>query len=208
VITIFEEILDFWFGDSLDSLDAIAGRKGLWFVQSDAFDRSIEVRFGSLPDRALRGEFDGWSREPRPALALVLVLDQFPRNLYRGNPRSFESDSKACEIALIAIKAGFDRKLHPLEASFLYLPLEHSEELHRQDRSVMLFENLVSRAPADLRPMFDQFVAYAIRHREVIRQFGRFPHRNAILGRRSTREELAYLQSGGERFGGAHAGKG
>jgi uncharacterized protein (DUF924 family) len=208
VTTISEEILDFWFGDSLDSLEAVAARRGSWFVQSDAFDRSIEVRFGSLPDRALRGEFDGWSREPRPALALVLVLDQFPRNLYRGSPRSFGSDAKACETALLAIKAGFDQKLHPLEASFLYLPLEHSEDLHLQDRSVELFEKLVSRAPDDLRPMFDQIVAYAVRHREVIRQFGRFPHRNTILGRRSTREELAYLRSGGETFGGAHAGKG
>jgi uncharacterized protein (DUF924 family) len=203
-----EEILSFWFGDSLDSLGAIAVRKESWFVQSDAFDRSIETLFGSLPDRALRGEFDGWSREPRPALALVLVLDQFPRNLYRGSPRSFESDSKACEIALFAIEAGFDQKLHPLEASFLYLSLEHSEDLLLQNRSVKLFEKLASRAPVELRPMFDQFVAYAIRHREVIRHFGRFPHRNAVLRRRSTPEELAYLESGGETFGAAHAGKG
>jgi uncharacterized protein (DUF924 family) len=207
VSTISEEILNFWFGDSLDSLDAIAARKELWFVQRDAFDRSIETRFGSLPDRALRGEFDGWSRQPRSALALVLVLDQFPRNLYRGNPRSFESDSKACEIALFAIGAGFDQNLHPLEASFLYLPLEHSEDLLLQDRSVELFGKLVSRVPVDLRPMFDQFSAYAIRHREVIREFGRFPHRNAVLRRRSTREELTYLESGGETFGDAHAGK-
>jgi uncharacterized protein (DUF924 family) len=208
VSTISEEILNFWFGDSLDSLDAIAARKVSWFVQSDAFDRTIATRFGSLPERALRGEFDGWSREPRPALALVLVLDQFPRNLYRGDPRSFESDSKACEIALLAIEAGFDQKLHPLEASFLYLPLEHSEDLLLQDRSVELFEQLVSRAPVDLRAMSEEFFAYAVRHREVIRQFARFPHRNAVLGRCSTREEVAYLESGGETFGEAHTGKG
>jgi len=208
VSTISEEILNFWFGDSLDSLDAIAARKVSWFVQSDAFDRTIATRFGSLPERALRGEFDGWSREPRPALALVLVLDQLPRNLYRGNARSFEFDSKACEIALLAIEADFDQKLHPLEASFLYLPLEHSEDLLLQDRSVELFESLVSRAPVDLRPMFEQFSVYAIRHREVIRRFGRFPHRNAVLRRRSTREELAYLESGGETFGNAQSEKG
>jgi len=208
VSTLSEDILDFWFGDSLDSLDAIAARRESWFVQSDVFDRAIETRFGSLPDRALRGEFDGWGREPRPALALVLVLDQFPRNLYRGDPRSFECDSKACEITLVAIEAGFDQKLHSLEASFLYLPLEHSEDLLLQDRSVELFEQLVSRAPVDLRPMFEGFFAYAARHREVIRQFGRFPHRNPVLGRRSTREELAYLESGGETFGVAHAGNG
>ena len=203
---IYEDILNFWFGDSLDSLDTVASRKELWFVRSDAFDRSIEARFGSLPDRALRGEFDGWSREARAALALVLVLDQFPRNLYRGSARSFEFDSKACEMALRAIEAGVDQKLHPLEASFLYLPLEHSEDLLLQDRSVELFEELVSRAPADLRPMFGEFVAYAARHREVIRQFGRFPHRNAVLRRGSTREEVVYLEAGGETFGDADAG--
>ena len=204
----YEEILHFWFGDSLDSLDSVALRRELWFVRSDAFDRSIEAHFGTLPDRALRGEFDGWSGEARPALALVLVLDQFPRNLYRGSPRSFEFDWKACEIALRAIEAGLDQKLHPLEASFLYLPLEHSEDLLLQERSVDLYEELVSRAPPDLRPMFEESVAYAARHRAVIRKFGRFPHRNAVLRRRSTGEEVAYLESGGETFGGADAGKG
>ena len=185
----------------------MATRRALWFAQSDAFDRSIESRFSSLPHRAFRGEFDGWSQEARPALALVLILDQFPRNLYRGSPCAFESDSKAREIALFAIEAGFDHVLHPVEASFLYLPLEHSEDLLVQDRSVELFEKLVSRAPVDLRPMFYQSLAYAIRHREVIRRFGRFPHRNAVLQRRSTPAELAYLESGGETFGGARAGK-
>jgi len=207
VSAVSEEVLHFWFGDSLDSLDAMATRRELWFAQRDAFDRSIEARFGSLPHRAFRGEFDGWSQEARPALALVLILDQFPRNLYRGSPRAFESDSKACEIAVFVVEAGLDRELHPVEASFLYLPLEHSEDLVVQDRSVELFEKLVSRAPVDLQPMFDQFLAYAIRHREVIRQFGRFPHRNAVLQRHSTPEEVAYLESGGETFGGAHAGK-
>jgi uncharacterized protein (DUF924 family) len=208
VNTASEEILQFWFGDSLDSLAAVDARKESWFVQSDAFDRSIEARFGHLPGRALRGEFDEWSRDPRPALALVLVLDQFPRNLYRARARSFECDPKARGIALCAIDAGFDQKLHPIEASFLYLPLEHSEDLVLQDRSVELFRSLIPRAPLGLRTMFDQFLAYARRHREVIRQFERFPHRNAVLGRRSTPEELAYLESGGETFGGAPPEKG
>ena len=196
-----EEILDFWFGVSLDSPDAIAARGEYWFVQRDDFDRSIEARFGSLPDRALRGEFDTWSREPRASVALVLVLDQFPRNLHRGRARSFEFDPKALGVALSAIDAGFDRELHPIEASFLYLPLEHCEDLLLQDRSVELFGSLIPRAPLDLRPIFERFLAYAHRHREVIRRFGRFPHRNAVLGLRSTQEEVAYLESGGETFG-------
>jgi len=136
---------------------------------------------------------------------LVLILDQFPRNLYRGSRRSYEFDSKACEIALRSIEAGFDQRLHPLEASFLYLPLEHSEDLLLQERSVQLFQKLIPRAPVALRPTFERFTEFAIRHREVIRRFGRFPHRNAVLGRRSSREELAYLESGGETFGTADA---
>ncbi len=107
----------------------------------------------------------------------------------------FEFDSNAREIAVFAVEARFDQKLRALEASFLYLPFEHAEDLALQDRSVALFEKLVSRAPVDLRPMFDQFLAYAIRHREVIRQFGRFPHRNAVLGRASTAAEIEYLSS-------------
>ena len=112
------------------------------------------------------------------------------------------------ERRLRAIEAGIGQKLHPLEASFLYLPLEHSEDLLLRDRSVELFEELVSRAPADLRPMFVEFAAYAARHREVILQFGRFPHQNAVLRRRSTREEVAYLESCGETFGAADARNG
>jgi uncharacterized protein (DUF924 family) len=204
---IFEEVLAFWFGDSLDSPDAVDARSELWFAQNNSFDRSIRDRFGSLPDRALAGEFEHWRREPRPALALVLVLDQFPRNLYRGSPRSYEFDSKACEIALASIEAGFDQSLHPLEASFLYLPLEHSENLLLQERSVQLFEKLIPRAPVELRASFEQSAEFAVRHREVIRRFGRFPHRNAVLGRRSSQEELAYLESGGETFGTADAEK-
>ena len=123
-------------------------------------------------------------------------------------PRSFEFDPRAREVALSAIEAGFDQKLHPLEASFLYLPLEHAEDLLLQERSVELFEQLTFRAPAEMRPMFDQFSTYAVRHREVIRQFGRFPHRNGVLGRRSTPEELAYLGSGGETFGAVDRGSG
>lgn len=122
---------------------------------------------------------------------MVLVLDQFPRNLHRGRARSFECDPKAFEIALFAIDAGFDQKLHPIEASFLFLPFEHSEDSLLQDRSVELFGGLIPRAPFDLRPICEQFLDYARRHREVIRQFGRFPHQNGILGRQSTPEELA-----------------
>jgi uncharacterized protein (DUF924 family) len=136
-------------------------------------------------------------------LALVLVLDQFPRNLYRGNAQSFAYDSLAKEVAVAALGSRYDSELAPLEATFLYLPLEHCEEMEAQERCVSLFGKLVDRAPVDQRSQLESALSYAIRHREVIRRFGRFPHRNGILGRPSTAEELSYLASGGDTFGGA-----
>jgi uncharacterized protein (DUF924 family) len=196
-----EEILGFWFADALRTPDAAAARQSIWFGSHGQFDQEIYARFGSLPDRALTGEFDAWVYSPRPALALVIVLDQFPRNLFRGSARSFAFDIRAQEVALAAIGSGFDRHLDPLEASFLYLPCEHSESLQQQERSVVLFERLVARGPIGLVPLFEQFAEYARRHRDLIARFGRFPHRNAILGRTSTPEESEYLEAGGETFG-------
>jgi uncharacterized protein (DUF924 family) len=196
-----EQILSFWFSDSLDSPEAAKTQGKFWFGRSDALDEDIRKRFGDLPERAARGEFETWRREPRSALALVILLDQFPRNLFRDSARAFEFDAKAQEITLSAIAAGFHQKLHPLEAVFLCLPLEHAEDLELQNRSVGLFEKLCERAPAAMKTQFEEFADYARRHREVIRRFGRFPHRNAVLGRKSTSEESDYLASGGERFG-------
>lgn len=197
-----EMILDFWFADAVASAEALNRRAKLWFRPTEAFDREIQRNFGALPERALRGELDAWLEEARSALALILVLDQFPRNLFRSTAQAFSFDGKACTAALAALEAGFDRELDPLEASFLYLPLEHAEDLPLQNRAVELFERLAGRALPQLRPRFEAFAAYARRHREVIRRFGRFPHRNTTLGRPSTAEELSYLESGGDTFGG------
>lgn len=195
-----ESVLAFWFGDGLESAEALAERAGVWFAGDPSFDESIRERFESLPERALRGELDAWSRAPRSCLALVLVLDQFPRNLHRGTARSFACDPRAYGVALEALERGFDRELAPLEASFLYLPLEHAEDAEAQERCVSLFRELLERAPPELAPRFDAFLSYALRHQEVIRRFGRFPHRNAILDRPSTSEERAYLEAGGDTF--------
>jgi uncharacterized protein (DUF924 family) len=197
-----QSVLEFWFGDQPDSPEAIAARIALWFGADPAFDERIRELFDGLPSRAQRGDFDSWRQEARTSLALVLVFDQFPRNLYRGSAQSFAYDSLAREVAVAAIASRFDAELAPLEAMFFYLPLEHSEDMHSQERCVSLVRRLVERAPVDQRPQFESFLSYAIRHREVVRRFGRFPHRNAILGRRSTREELSYLESGGETFDG------
>jgi uncharacterized protein (DUF924 family) len=183
------EVLEFWFGDALASPEQLGPRSELWFRQDDEFDRQIQQRFGSLPERAARGELDGWRGEAFSALALVLVLDQFPRNLYRRSARAFEFDPLAREVALESIAGGFDEALHPLQASFFYLPLEHAEDIDLQERSVQLFGQLAARAPAALRVRFEQSTHYARRHRDV------------ILDRQPTSEEIAYLESGGDTFG-------
>jgi uncharacterized protein (DUF924 family) len=197
-----EEILAFWFGDDIESAQAVGQRAALWFAGDAAFDEQIGERFGDLPEIARAGGLESWEADARSCLALVLVTDQFPRNLYRGSGRSFEFDPLASRIACAALDRGFDRELHPVEASFLYLPLEHAEDEGLQARCVDLFRSLLDHAPDTLRPQFERFLDYAIRHREVIDRFGRFPHRNELLGRASTAEEIAYLGSGGDVFGG------
>ncbi len=172
----------------------------MWFGGGPDIDRAIGERFRALPPKALRGEFEAWRERPRPALALILVLDQFPRNLYRGTAESFAYDRHALEVAVEAIDNGFDRRLEPVEAAFLYMPFEHSEDLQMQQRSLALFRGLVERAPQAQRDLMKNFESYALRHHRIIERFGRFPHRNAILGRPTTDEERQYLESGGDTF--------
>jgi uncharacterized protein (DUF924 family) len=200
VIATPESVLEFWFGNDLESPEAVAARCRLWFAGEPSFDQLVRERFDGLPESAQRGALDSWQHEPRSGLAFVLVLDQFPRNLYRGSARCFAYDSLAYEVAAQAIDRGFDTRVSPLEAMFFYLPLEHREEAGAQARCVALFRSLLERAPAQLRPQFESFLSYAVRHQEVIDRFGRFPHRNAVLGRSSTEDELSYLESGGETF--------
>lgn len=194
------EVHEFWFANALDSTLAAQARAGVWFDSDPSFDDEIRKRFEPLPYQALTGELDGWLLDPKHALSLVIVLDQFPRNLYRGSKRSFEFDRAAHAAATLVIGRGFDEILDPIEAVFLYLPFEHSEDLRDQMSCVELFRSLENRAPEEQAVMFENFTAYAERHREVIERFGRFPHRNEILSRESGDEERDYLASGGERF--------
>jgi uncharacterized protein (DUF924 family) len=167
----------------------------VWFKKDAAFDDRIRQRF--LPDyeRAAAGDYTPWRSQPRSCLALILLLDQVPRNLFRGDARSYATDAEALAVAEAAIAQGHDQALIPVERLFMYLPLEHSEDLARQQRCVQLFETLVKEAP-ELASTLD----YAYRHRDVIARFGRFPHRNHILGRTTTPEEAAFLQQPGSRF--------
>jgi steroid delta-isomerase-like uncharacterized protein len=198
-----EALLAFWFGADLDSSAALGERARFWFEGGPAVDGELRARFADLPERAASGALDAWAAAPRSALARVLALDQLPRNLHRGTPRAFAYDGVALEAAETALAAGFDRALHPLEAGFLYLPFEHAERLDAQQRCVALLEALEARGGPAHRDMLAEWADYARRHLAVIARFGRFPHRNAALGRVPTAAERAYLAAGGENFGGA-----
>lgn len=195
-----DAVLETWFGNDQETPDAVDERARLWFAPDSSFDELIRDQFASFPDRALAGEFSDWAGAARSCLALVLVLDQFPRNLYRGSSQSFAYDATALEVCRDALARGLDGELSPLEAVFLYLPLEHTEDLHVQTQSVSMFRKLLGRASTQLTDRFESFLVYAQRHHAVIEQFGRFPHRNAVLGRRSTSAEIDYMESGGETF--------
>jgi uncharacterized protein (DUF924 family) len=188
-----EAVLDFWFG-APDSAEFGSARKA-WFAKDDAFDASVRDRFGALIERALRGELEGWAESPRSALAQVLLLDQLTRNAFRGTARSFAGDARALAAASRMVGARQDEALPPFMRAFVYMPFEHAEGLAMQDEAIRLVARLVSEAP-EHADMLD----YAHRHRAVIERFGRFPHRNDILGRRATAEEIAFVQQPGSGF--------
>jgi uncharacterized protein (DUF924 family) len=178
------EILDFWFSERV---------RPLWFEKNQAFDDEIRRRFAATVDAACDGKLDDWTGTPESALALVLPLDQFTRNIHRGMPRAFAGDAKARAVAGRALDRGFDRRL-PLDyRMFFFMPFEHSEDAADQARSMALFRAWVEAHDGEARARAAEFLPYARRHQEVILRFGRFPHRNAILGRVSTPEELAFL---------------
>ena len=179
-------ILEFWFQGDPDTW-----RTDPWFKKNDAFDTAIRTRFATTVQAAQDGMLDDWVATSDGTLALLILLDQFARNIHRGSPLAFAGDAHARSIARAAIAAGIEDRITPVQRVFLYLPFEHSEALEDQDDSIRLFESL---PPADWRA---NIVDYAHRHREVIRDFTRFPHRNAAIGRTSTPAEQAWLAAGG-----------
>ena len=187
------EILDFWFLPPGDPQHGQARRE--WFIKNPAFDEQIRTRFGALLERALSGELMAWTTSPHGTLALIVLLDQFTRNAFRGTARAFAGDDQALALARTLVEQGGDRQLVAVERQFAYLPFEHAEDETCQALSVELFGRLLAEtghAPGVLE--------YAERHREVIRRFGRFPHRNELLGRQSTNEERSFLTEPGSRF--------
>lgn len=190
-----EAILTFWFGDPSDPTSDYGQQRKVWFQKDPAFDATIRSRFFADYEQAAAGHLEDWKTAPKSCLALILLLDQVPRNLFRGDPRSFATDPQALAATEFALDQGFDQALIPVERLFLYLPLEHSEVLAHQHRCVALVEALVADAP-ELQSTLD----YAYRHRDVIAQFGRFPHRNEVLNRDTTPAEAEFLKQPGSRF--------
>jgi len=186
------DVLAFWFGTRDDETCGQARRE--WFVKDPAFDARISGRFGSLIEEALGGGLQAWRTTPEGALARIIVLDQFTRNVFRGSARMFAGDALALEAARGLVDAGRDRELAALQRVFCYLPFEHAENLADQERAVLLFETLRDD------PHAGGMLEWASRHRDVIRRFGRFPHRNAILGRASSAAEIEFLKQPGSSF--------
>jgi uncharacterized protein (DUF924 family) len=192
VLTEADEVLAFWFGR--EDEPGYGEFREAWFRRDPEFDREVRERFGPLHERAAAGELDGWREEARSCLALVICLDQFPRNMFRGEGRTHATDDKALETARYAVERALDRELPPFQRVFVYMPFMHSESLEDQRRSVELFGRLAEK------PGAPDLTSYAVGHMEIVERFGRFPHRNAILGRETTPEEAEFLQGPDSSF--------
>lgn len=184
-------VLTFWFDP---------GHHQDWFATRPEFDAAIHTRFGETFHLAAEGKLKHWTDTPQGWLALLIVLDQFSRNLYRRDPRAWNQDLLAQQLALWGIEEGYDRQLQPMQRVFAYMPLEHAENMRLQRQCVAMFGALCEQVPADERRHYIDYLDYARRHEAVIARFGRFPHRNALLGRTCTPEELAYLAEPGAGF--------
>jgi len=194
--TRIDAILDYWLGNRRFD----EARLRFWFGGSETIDAYIRSHFKADLWRAVRGELEHWKTTPQGWLALIILLDQFSRNIYRGTAKAFAQDAQALALSLEGINQGIDRRLQPIERVFFYMPMQHAEDREIQARSVQAFAELLRDVPAGERGLFEGFLDYAIRHRQVIERFGRFPDLNVILGRQSTSEEIEFLKQPGSSF--------
>ena len=195
----WDEILDFWFGatDAEGGFDA--SKNALWWGKADATDAAIRERFLARIEAA-SDESLAWPDLPHARLGRVILIDQMRRNAFRDTPAMYTADAAARRLVLEGLDAGVDEALHPIMRTFFYLPLEHSEELAHQERCVALFRSLAEVVGEAHRDTYANFVTYAVDHHAIVARFGRFPHRNAILGRESTPDEVAFLETPGSSF--------
>jgi uncharacterized protein (DUF924 family) len=193
-------VREFWFGKLPLDRAALEERMRLWFGGEDHgagiedWDALIHAEFGARIESALSGKLAAWADGPRRRLSLILLLDQFPRNVYRGRARAYAGDEQALALALSGMQSGADAALDPVERIFFYMPLQHSESVDVQEESVAAYRRLLGEAPQSLHTFFDETLKTAQLHASIVRRFGRFPHRNRQLGRASSAEEIAYLR--------------
>jgi uncharacterized protein (DUF924 family) len=194
-------IIDFWHGPALDSPEAAFARRDWWYKGGEAVDEEIRTRFGSLVEQACAGGLSAWGETAEGSLALILLLDQFTRNIYRNTPDAYAGDILAFEIVASAIRRDLDKTLHPVSRIWLYHPFHHSEDITAQDTGITILKALKRQGPAPWRPYIDRSIKGWTRHRDIVARFGRFPHRNHVLGRPSSRKEVSFLAKNGESFG-------
>lgn len=195
------DIIHFWFSTDFTHGMPTTIRNNFWFGASPETDKLITTRFKEHLEAASAGAYNGWCKTPQGRLALIILLDQFPRNIYRGRAQAFAYDEQACRLCLQGLELGHDQQLIPAYRSFYYMPLEHSESLKRQHRSVELFSRFYQHAHPAIRKTLKNSLEFAQQHRDIIAKFNRFPHRNSLLGRQSTAQEIAYLEGTGVNFG-------
>lgn len=195
-----ETVLEFWFGADADDAAVAKTQAKLWWSKNVDIDSEIRRRFEDGVRAAAEGRLDDWAAIPHGRLALIILTDQFPRNIYRDTPQAFAYDAKALGWCLGGLARRSDLQLRPIERVFFYLPLEHSESVAHQERSVRCFEELFAAVALEQKQGYAEYLDFARRHRDVIARFGRFPHRNKILGRESTPEEIAFLGEPGSSF--------
>ena len=196
----WQPILDYWFGRTDDDVDCANQKASLWWGKSPDVDADIRERFEPMLQLLVNGGNHYWLKFPESRLSAIIVLDQFSRNIYRDSSIAYSADLLALNWCLSGIHEKLEKQLRPIEQVFFYLPLEHAEDLSLQHLCVERFQQLVEEVPVSQRETFVGFLDYAEQHAAVIEQFGRFPHRNEVLGRESTPDELAYLVQPGSGF--------
>lgn len=196
-----EGVLSFWFGLSRNDPARAEEMLPRWFSAEPVLDAEIRAQFRPLYDQAIAGDLAEWEQTARGVLALILLLDQFPRNMFRGKPQAFAGDAMSQRLCLDGIEQGLDEQLSPVERGFFYMPLQHAEIEHVQDVSVQQYERLLRESEPEWKPLIRGMLKYAHEHRDIIRRFGRFPHRNGVLGRQSTAEENDFIRDGGPDYG-------
>ena len=196
------QVLHFWFGDLKKNEVPGDDKQKSWWMKDTEYDKRIKDNFGNDLKMAINGELDYWKTSPEGSLALIILLDQFSRNIYRDTSKAFSQDNKSIQICLEGIEKGFDKKLHPVQRIFYYIPLMHSEDIDMQEKSLKYFSGLSEqyKEQKSIADVVSNSYEFAVKHYDIIKRFGRYPHRNEILGRESTPDEIEFLKQPGTSF--------